>query len=102
MLITNDLLYSNYISNYAWFGYEKYSDKKIIELIYDYNQIETKENNYMRENFADTFFSGDTGLSANFINKKPRSFKPALVFTGFLSRFNICQHLWKICLDILQ
>ena len=38
MLITNDLLYSNYISNYAWFGYEKYSSKKIIELIYDYNQ----------------------------------------------------------------
>ncbi|MEN2811451.1 hypothetical protein HIPEINDE_01364 [Mannheimia haemolytica] len=56
MLITNDLLYSNYISNYAWFGYEKYSDKKIIELIYEYNQIKTKENNYMRENFADTFF----------------------------------------------
>ena len=35
--------------------------------------------------FADTFFSGNTGLSANFINKRPRSFKPALVFTGFLS-----------------
>ncbi|GKH60006.1 DNA adenine methylase [Campylobacter ureolyticus] len=33
MLITNDLLYSNYICNYAWFGYEKYSSKKIIELI---------------------------------------------------------------------
>ncbi len=57
MLITNDLLYSNYISNYAWFGYEKYSRKKIIELIYEYNQVETKENNYMRENFANTFFS---------------------------------------------
>ena len=56
-LITNDLLYSNYISNYAWFGYEKYSSKKIIKLIYNYNQVETKEINYMRKNFADTFFS---------------------------------------------
>lgn len=59
MLITNDLLYSNYISNYAWFGYEKYSSKKIIEIIYEYNQVKTSENNYMRENFADTFFSAD-------------------------------------------
>lgn len=59
VLITNDLLYSNYISNYAWFGSEKYSSKKIIELIYDYNQIKTIENNYMRKNFADTFFSAD-------------------------------------------
>ncbi len=59
MLITNDLLYSNYISNYAWFGYEKYSKEKIIEIIYRYNQIKTNENNYMRENFADTFFSAD-------------------------------------------
>lgn len=59
VLITNDLLYSNYISNYAWFGYENYSDQKIIEIIYEYNQIKTSENNYMRENFADTFFSAD-------------------------------------------
>ena len=44
ILITNDLLYSNYISNYAWFGYEKYSSKKIIEFIHDYNQVKRKKN----------------------------------------------------------
>ena len=43
MLITNDLMYSNYISNYAWFGYEKYSSKKIIDFIYKYNQVKTNE-----------------------------------------------------------
>ena len=69
MLITNDLLYSNYISNYAWFGYEKYSAKKIIELIYDYNQIETKENNYMRENFANTYFSADDCSKIGYIRE---------------------------------
>lgn len=69
MLITNDLLYSNYISNYAWFGYEKYSSKKIIELIYDYNQVKTKENNYMRENFADTFFSADDCSKIGYIRE---------------------------------
>ncbi|MDU7033147.1 MAG: Dam family site-specific DNA-(adenine-N6)-methyltransferase [Finegoldia magna] len=69
MLITNDLLYSNYISNYAWFGYENYSDKKIIELIYEYNQIKTKEKNYMRENFADTFFSADDCSKIGYIRE---------------------------------
>lgn len=69
MLITNDLLYSNYISNYAWFGYEKYSDKKIIELIYEYNQIKTKEKNYMRENFEDTFFSADDCSKIGYIRE---------------------------------
>ena len=68
-LITNDLLYSNYISNYAWFGYEKYSSKKIIKLIYNYNQVETKEINYMRKNFADTFFSADDCSKIGFIRE---------------------------------
>ena len=69
ILITNDLLYSNYISNYAWFGYEKYSSKKIIEFIHDYNQVKTKENNYMRENFADTFFSADDCSKIGYIRE---------------------------------
>lgn len=69
MIITNDLLYSNYISNYAWFGNGKYSRKKIIELIYDYNQMEIKENNYMRENFANTFFSADDCSKIGYIRE---------------------------------
>lgn len=69
LIITNDLLYSNYISNYAWFGYEEYSRKKIIELIYGYNQIKTNENNYMRANFADTFFSADDCSKIGYIRE---------------------------------
>ena len=30
MVITNDLLFSNYVSNYAWFAPMKYSEKKIV------------------------------------------------------------------------
>ena len=69
VLITNDLMYSNYISNYAWFGYEKYSSKKIIDFIYKYNQVKTNENNYMRENFADTFFSADDCSKIGYIRE---------------------------------
>lgn len=93
MLITNDLLYSNYISNYAWFGYEKYSSEKIIELIYDYNQVKTKENNYMRENFADTFFSADDcskigyireDIEAKYKNKEINFKEYAILITSLL------------------
>ena len=69
ILITNDILYSNDISNYAWFGSEKYSIKRIIELIYYYNQVKTKENNYMRENFANTFFSADDCSKIGYIRE---------------------------------
>ena len=62
-------MYSNYISNYAWFGYEKYSSKKIIDFIYKYNQVKTNENNYMRENFADTFFSADDCSKIGYIRE---------------------------------
>lgn len=69
MLITNDLLYSNYISNYAWFGYENYSKEKIIKIIYKYNRVKTSENNYMREYFADTFFSADDCSKIGYIRE---------------------------------
>lgn len=69
ILITNDLLYSNYISNYAWFGHGKYSKEKIIEIIYNYNQIETQENNYMRNKFSDTFFSADDCSKIGYIRE---------------------------------
>lgn len=36
-LITNDLMYSNYICNYAWFGAESYDTQKIIDYIIRYN-----------------------------------------------------------------
>lgn len=56
-LITNDLLYSNYISNIAWFGAEPYNPDKIIEHIVEYNTVNEVKDNYMTENFSDTYFS---------------------------------------------
>lgn len=56
-LITNDILYSNYICHVAWFASEDYEEEKIINLITDYNSRIVDEDNYMSENFADTYFS---------------------------------------------
>jgi adenine-specific DNA-methyltransferase len=56
-LITNDNLYSNYICHLAWFSPQLYSQKKIEGLIAYYNGIVVVNDNYMSENFANTFFS---------------------------------------------
>lgn len=56
-LITNDLMYSNYICNYAWFGAEYYEKEKIIDYIIKYNEAIPSVDNYMSKNFADTYFS---------------------------------------------
>lgn len=56
-LITNDIMYFNYLCHFAWFGGEKYSQEKIINLIESYNQIEISEDNYVSLNFGDTYFS---------------------------------------------
>lgn len=56
-LITNDLLYSNYICNYAWFGAEKYSKRKVKSIIKRYNALTDCPSNYMSETFGNTYFS---------------------------------------------
>lgn len=56
-VITNDILYSNFICNLAWFSSERFSKQKIIDYIVEYNSLDIDEENYMTENFADTYFS---------------------------------------------
>ena len=46
-LITNDLLYSNYQCQLAWFGSQEADRDKIYDLIADYNQMNPESDNYM-------------------------------------------------------
>ena len=57
VIVTNDLLYSNYICNLAWFGSESVRLNFLASLIEDYNRDRNFEENYMTENFSDTYFS---------------------------------------------
>lgn len=54
---TNDLLYSNYLCNIAWFGNETVRLHFLEELINEYNRNIAFEKNYMTDNFSDTYFS---------------------------------------------
>lgn len=58
-VITNDLMYSNYICNFAWFSPQKYTPQTVIDFVVRYNSISKFEDNYMTENFANTYFSYD-------------------------------------------
>ncbi len=69
VVITNDLLYCNYISHCAWFLPQAYSKEKVGVLIAKYNDICTSEDNYMRKNFADTFYSADICSKIGYIRQ---------------------------------
>ena len=68
-LITNDIMYSNYICHLAWFGSEEYSEEKIIALIMEYNNRKIEQDNYMSENFANTYFSLEDCRKIGFIRQ---------------------------------
>lgn len=55
-IVTNDILYSNYICNFAWFGSKKVDMNKIEKIIKTYNLKNYDRENYMTDNFSDTFF----------------------------------------------
>lgn len=68
-IITNDIMYSNYICHVAWFNSEHYSEEKIIKIITQYNNLKVVEDNYMSDNFSDTYFSLDDCRKIGFIRQ---------------------------------
>lgn len=68
-LIVNDYLYSNYISNHAWFSSQKYNKEKIKALISKYNALENLDDNYMSLNFGNTYFSAEDCKKIGYIRE---------------------------------
>ncbi len=58
-IITNDLLYSNYISNYAFLSDQNFDYNKIDSIINEFNSLKGREN-YFSKCFGDKFFSNNT------------------------------------------
>lgn len=58
-LIVNDILYSNHLSNTAWFSPEGYRPRLVADFVAFMNSIQSSSPNYMRKNFGDTYFSKD-------------------------------------------
>lgn len=68
-LITNDLLYSNYLCHLAWFSDEPFDGKKIENYIAFFNSNIPYEENYMTKNFSDTYFSRSVCSKIGFIRE---------------------------------
>lgn len=68
-LITNDIMYSNYVCHFAWFGSQRYEPRKIEELVSYYNTTITDIDNYMTQNFSDTYFSRTDCARIGFIRE---------------------------------
>lgn len=105
IIITNDLMYSNYICNYAWFGNKEYNQQTIIDYILYYNSLTDVDDNYMTKNFADTYFSYDDCAKIGYIredienhyrNNDINSRERALLITSLLYAMdkiaNTCGH----------
>ena len=92
-IITNDIMYSNYICNFAWFSSNKYNKRKVEKIIDEYNQMIVTEENYMTENFSNTYFSHDDCSKIGYIredielkykNKKINRRERAILITSLL------------------
>ena len=104
-IITNDILYSNYISYVAWFSPLPYSAEKITNLIEYYNSIDETQENYMSVNFGDTFFSKadcknigfirediEKQFRENEINERERALLVTSLLYGIDKIANTCGH----------
>lgn len=75
-VIVNDLLYSNHLAHKTWFSSEKIDKKKLLRLIKKYNSIKhVNEENYMSENFSDTYFSHEVCKKIGFIREDIENLK---------------------------
>ena len=104
-IITNDIMYSNYVCHKAWFSSQDFSHNKIIYLIKKYNEIEVESENYMSLNFSNTYFSAEDcrkigyireDIETRFLSKEINDREKALLLTSLLYAMdkiaNTCGH----------
>lgn len=68
-VLTNDLLFSNYISHKAWFSDGDYDNKKLETLIDFYNASVITDDNYVSDCFSNTYFSAANCRKIGFIRQ---------------------------------
>lgn len=79
-LILNDFLYSNYAIYQAFFGEGKWDKNKLISIINNYNNIDSKKlkSNYFSKNFGNKYFSKDNAKLIGFIREDIENIKNKL------------------------
>lgn len=69
-IITNDLLFSNYICHYAFFGNGSYRIRKLRKIVMNWNKLDKViEPNYMSVNFGGKYFSHEVASKIGYIRE---------------------------------
>jgi len=71
-IISNDLLYQNFISINAFLNDETYDLKKLTAYINDFNALSTTKENYFSKNFGGRYFSVETAKKIGLIRETIR------------------------------
>ena len=69
-VISNDLLYSNYLTNYAFLSSDLFDYEKIDGYLKIFNQLDIKKDNYFSKNFGGKFFSIKTSRKIGHIREE--------------------------------
>ena len=100
-IISNESLYSNYLSLYAWLSPEQFNKAKIVEYIDALNNIYHNKENYVSEHFGGTYFTienaGKIGVIREKIEELDLNFKEkCILLTSLLYAIvktaNTCGH----------
>lgn len=100
-IISNELLYSNYISLAAWLSPERFNEKKVCYCLNELNGLAPKKENYVSRHFGGTFFSRANAIKIGAIREKIEEFdlsfkEKAILLTSLLYAMdkvaNTCGH----------
>lgn len=60
-LVVSDMMRSNYLAALCWFSPQEIDDSKLEKLLIFYNNYDaSNEDNYMSQNFSNTYFDSNT------------------------------------------
>ena len=72
-IISNDLLYHNFVSLNAFLNPDSFNQNKLLNIINDFNNLNVEEENYFSIHFGDKYFSKKNAIQIGFIREKIRN-----------------------------
>lgn len=69
-VISNDILYSNFISLYAWLSPQAFDSEKVARILSYLNSVRTVEENYVSRHYGGRFFTWENACKIGFIREE--------------------------------
>ena len=69
-IISNDLLYNNFVSLNAFLSPQNFDELKLLKIIDEFNKLEITRDNYFSKNFGDRYFSIAIARKIGYIREK--------------------------------